>query len=159
MIKDKSIIFLIVFAALILGYFIIFYSKIEFELKSEYLYVNIHDTVNLKSQVSTAKDSSSGKRIINKIKYSGDIIEDDKLNGEYLYIGDFDNKTITYTLKYKFRTIKKVVTVIVITDPNDPAFKPNYDYEGGKNDDDIPNSNVDSNLTEAQKEYIESLLR
>ena len=159
MIKDKSIIFLFVFAALVLGYFIIFYSKVEFELKSEYLYVNIHDTVNLKNQVLTAKDNSSGKRLIDKIRFSGDISKDDKLSDEYLYIGDFDNKTISYTLKYKFKTIKKTVTVIVITDPNDPAFKPNYDYEGGKNDDDIPNSNINSDLTNEQQKYIESLLR
>lgn len=159
MTKDKAMIFLGIFAVLVLGYLILVYTKIAFELKDDILYVNIHDTVNLKSMVLRAKDNNN-KNLLKKIKYSGIIGDDDKLDGELLYIGDFSTKTITYTLKYKFKTIKKTITIVVVSDPNDPSFRPNYDYDSKdvNNDDDI-NTQVNTNLSNNQKKYVESLLK
>ena len=159
MTKDKAMIFLGIFAVLIMGYLILVYTRITFELKDDILYANIHDTVNLKSMVLKAKDNNS-KSLLNKIKYSGIIGDDDKLDGELLYIGDFSSKTITYTLKYKFKTVKKTLTVVVISDPNDSSFKPNYDYDSTDvNNDDAINTQVNTNLNSAQKKYVESLLK
>ncbi|MBO7079012.1 MAG: hypothetical protein J6W64_04280, partial [Bacilli bacterium] len=81
MTKDKAMIFLGIFAVLVLGYLILVYTKIAFELKDDILYVNIHDTVNLKSMVLRAKDNNN-KNLLKKIKYSGIIGDDDKLDGE-----------------------------------------------------------------------------
>ena len=159
MTKDKSLIFLGIFAVLIFGYLILVYTRITFELKDDILYVNIHDTVNLKSMVLKAKDNNN-KNLINKIKFSGDIGEDDKLDGDLLYVGDFSSKNITYTLKHKFKTITRTITVVVISDPSDPSFKPNYNYNSTDiNNDDIPNTQVNTNLSNKQKQYVESLLK
>lgn len=159
MTKDKAMIFLGIFAVLVLGYLILVYTKITFELKDDFLYVNIHDTVNLKSMVLRAKDNNN-KNLLKKIKYSGVIGDDDKLDGELLYIGDFSTKNITYTLKYKFKTIKKTITIVVISDPNDPSFRPNYDYDSNDvNNDDTINTQVNTNLNNNQKKYVESLLK
>lgn len=156
--KDKSIIVLFVVAGLILGYYILFGIKLKLELRSEYLYVNIHDTVDLRKAVSIAK--SNGRNLVNKIKYSGDIGDSDSLKNGKLYVGDFSEKVITYTLRYGFKTVKTTLTVIVISDPNDPAFKPNYDYVSTDiNEDDIPNNQVNNDLSDKQKEYINSLIK
>ena len=156
--KDKSIIVLFVVAGLILGYYILFGIKLKLELRSEYLYVNIHDTVDLRKAVSIAK--SNGRNLVNKIKYSGDIGDSDSLKNGKLYVGDFSEKVITYTLRYGFKTVKTTLTVIVISDPNDPAFKPNYDYVSTDiNEDDIPNNQVNNDLSDKQKEYINSLVK
>lgn len=156
--KDKSIIILFVVAGLILGYYILFGIKVKLELRSEYLYVNIHDTVDLRKAVDIAKGNN--KNLVNRIKYSGDIGDSDNLKNGNLYVGDFSQKTITYTLKYGLKTVKRTLIVIVISDPNDPAFKPNYDYVSTEtNEDDAPNNQVDNNLTDKQKEYINSLVK
>ena len=156
--KDKSIIVLFVIAGLVLGYYILFGLKVKLELRSEFLYVNIHDTVDLRTTVAIAKGNN--KNLVNRIKYSGDIGDSDSLKDGHLYVGDFSQKTITYTLKYGLKTVKQTIIVIVISDPNDPAFKPNYDYVSTEiNEDDVPNNQVNNNLTDKQKEYINSLVK
>ena len=159
MIKDKSVIFLIVLAGLILGYFIFFYSEIKFELKDEIVSVNMHDTINLKQYLIKVTDNNR-KDLTNRVKISVDMDANDKYENGSLYIGSASTKTVTYTLKYKFKTTKKTIEVVVITDPNDPDFNPNYDYESTTvNTDDVPNNNVNNNLTASQKKYIESLTK
>ena len=152
---SKSIIFLIVLASGILLYFMLFYGKANFELKQEIVMVNIHDTINLRDYIS-AKDINR-KNLINKVKIEVDVDLPNKLENNKLYIGDFSPKTVTYTLKYKFKKYTKTLNVIVISDPMDPGFKPNYDYEDIENTDDVPNNQVNNSLTAEQKSYIDSL--
>ncbi len=153
---DKSIILLIVVTLLILSYFVFFYSDIKFELKSELIEVNLHETVDLYQYVSKVKDGNN-KNLITKLKISVDGGSLDKLSNHELYIGDVSNKTITYTLKYKFKTYTKTLDITVITDPNNPNFKPNYSADGVENTDDVPNHSVDKNLNAAQRNYLNSL--
>lgn len=154
---DKSIIFLITLGALIFIYFTFFNVTVNFELKDSVIRVNIHDTIDLKSYISRATNDR-GKKLINKITISVEGGDIDQYKDEKLFIGDFSSKTVTYTLKYKFKTFKKTMDIIVINDPNDPDFKPNYDYESKNiNEDDKPQVNNNRNLTDEQKEYIESL--
>lgn len=154
---DKSIIFLVVLGALIFLYFALFYTKIDFEISSEMVSVNIHDTINLKDYILKAKNENrkdlTNKVTISVVKGSSDTLK----NGE-LFVGDFSTKTVTYTLKHKFKTVTRKLEILVITDPNDPDFKPNYDYTAtDENTDDVPDSKINSNLTESQKKYLESL--
>lgn len=153
---DKSIIFLIVLGAVILLYFMLFYGKLDFNLKYEDVAVNIHDTIDLREYIGEVKDSNR-KNLANKVKITVDVEEPDKFGNNKLYVGSFDNKTVTYTIKYKFKTYTKTLSIRVIDNPNDPNFKPNYDYKGSENNDDVPNKNVNNNLTEQQKAYIKSL--
>lgn len=154
---DKSIVFLIVLAALILGYFMFFYCDVKFELKDEVVRVNIYDTIDLKNYIYTAKDST-GKKLYNKVKITVDGGELDKFKNNKLFVGDFSNKTVTYKLKYKFKTFTKTLDIMVISDPNDPDFKPNPDYISEvENTDDVPEGNINSNLNEQQRKYLETL--
>ena len=153
---DKSIIFLIVLAALILSYFMFFYGSVEFNLRDESVSVNIYDTIDLREYIFEVKDNNK-KNLNKKVKITANVEEPDKLEDGKLYIGDFSSKTVTYTLKYKFKTYTKTLEIRVIDDPNDPNFKPNYDYKGEENKDDAPNANVNNNLNNNQKKYLETL--
>ena len=154
---DKSIIFLIALGALICIYFMFFYGTVNFELKDSVVRVNIHDTIDLKSYIVKATNNN-GKKLNNKIKINVNCGDVDEYKNEKLFIGDFSSKTVTYTIKYKFKTYEKTMDIIVINDPNDPDFKPNYDYESKNiNEDDKPQVNNNKNLTDQQKAYINSL--
>ncbi len=153
---EKSVILLIALTALILGYFMFFYSDAKFEMKEELIEVNMHETIDLYSYINKAKDGNN-KNLIKNITISVDGGSLDKLVDGKLYIGDISNKTVTYTLKYKFKKIKRTLDITVITDPNNPNFKANYEVSGEENTDDVPNKNVNKNLSETQKKYLETL--
>lgn len=156
--KDKSIIFLIVLCALALGYFIFFYAPIEFEVSEEVISVNIYDSVSLKKYISKARGVNN-KNLKNKVKITVDMGEKDSYKDDKLFIGDFSNKTVTYTLKYKFKTVKITMNIVVISDPTDPNYRIN-NYQGtDANNDDIPNNQINDNLNSNQKSYVESLLK
>ena len=156
--KDKSIILLLILGAIVFIYFAFFYVKIDFELTNEIVSVNLYDTVNLKEYIVKAKDNN-GKNLINKVKISADRGDNDTLKKGELFIGDISGKTVTYTLKYKFKTVKRTLEVVVITDPNDPAFKANTNPNAEKNEHDVPDSKVNKNLTESQKKYVKSIVK
>lgn len=155
---DKSIIFLLILGAIVFIYFTLFYVKIDFELTNEVISVNLYDTVNLKEYITKVKDNN-GKNLINKVKISADRGDNDTLKNGELFIGDISGKTVTYTLKYKFKTVKRTMEIVVITDPRNPAFKANTNPNAEKNEYDVPNSKVNNNLTESQKKYIKSIVK
>ncbi len=156
--KDKSVIFLIVLCALVLGYFIFFYAPIDFEVSEEIISVNIYDNVNLKNYISKARGVNN-KNLKDTVKITVNMGEKDSFENDKLFIGDFSNKTVTYTLKYKFKTVKKTMSIVVISDPTDPNYRIN-NYQGTDvNNDDIPNNQINNNLNNNQKSYIDSLLK
>ena len=154
---DKSIIFLIILGALIFVYFMLFYGTVNFELKDSVIRVNIHDTIDLKSYVLKVTNDK-GKKLNKNISVDVLCSDTDEYKDGKLFIGDFSSKSVTYIVKYKFKTYKKTMDIIVISAPKDPDFRPNYDYKStNTNEDDKPVVNSNSNLTDEQKKYIESL--
>ncbi len=154
---DKSIIFLLILGSLIFIFVMFFNVKVNFQLKESIARVNIHDTIDLKSYILKVTNEN-GKNLSKKISIEVLCSDADEYKDGKLFIGDFSSKSVTYVLKYKFKTFKQTMDIIVINDPSDSDFKPNYNYKSTNvNEDDKPVVNNNSNLTEQQKKYIESL--
>ena len=119
----------------------------------------MYDSIDLESYISEASDSN-GKNLKNIVDIYVECDDEDVLDGNTLYVKSIGPKVAIYTLEKRNKKITKKLVIRVITDPNDKQFKPNYDKiesESKFNDDDVPSNGGDSNLSEEQLKYLESL--
>lgn len=145
--------------AIILGYRLFWGYTINLQLSNEMIKVNIYDNIDLENYISKASDSI-GKNLKGKVEISVECDEEDIINENNLYVKSIGPKVVTYKIENRNRTVVKKLVIKVITDPNDKGFKPNYDKiesESQINNDDEPNTGGDTNFSEEQLEYINSL--
>ena len=160
--KKSTIIFLcalILVAILFLIYRLFFYYSIDLQLSEDNIKVNMYDEIDLKSFIYKAADNKKNN-LKDIVELSVECDDEDVFDEKTLYIKGFGPKVITYTIEKRNKTVIKKLIIKVITNPNDSDFKPNddkIDSESEIDSDEIPNSGGDTNFSEEQLKYLDSL--
>lgn len=158
----KKLLLIIPITVFILLIFVIVSKSYNLDIKltQTEIKVNMYDNIDLKDYIVEAVDKK-GKILTDDIKISVECDDEDVLNDNNLFIKGSGTKVVTYYIKKLGRKFSSKLTINVITDPNDSDFKPNYDeiekQDDFNEDDDPTDISDDLNITEEQRNYLNSL--
>ena len=133
--------------------------EVTIELNEKVIKVNMYDEVDLNSYIKKIVDNN-GNKITDNIAIAIDCDNEDIHNNNTLIIKGTGVKEITYSIKKFWKTYSNSLVIVVVTDPNDPDFNPNYskiNKEIEINSNEIPSKGGNSSLTKTQLEYLNSL--
>lgn len=134
--------------------------KLDIELKSYEINVNLYDTIDLNSYISKVSDNR-GNNLLDSVKIIPDIDEEDILDGNNLTIVSLGPKVIEYTIEKKGKKTTEQLIIKVITDPYDSNYSPNKEVDESIqkiNEDDIPTSgDYNQDFSDEQLEYLNNL--
>ena len=158
--KNKGLIIGVVIIVLFVLIFTYIENKNKYmltlELSSNEIKVNLYDEINLINYIKTARDSKN-KNIIDTVVITVDDDKEDIFENNILKVEGLGVKVVNYNLESNGKVISKQLIIKVITDSNDPDFKPNYETienESEINLEDEPSYGGDSNLTDEQINYL-----
>lgn len=159
--KKRNSILLILICVLFIGIIIVFILKnsykININLVSETVEVNVYDRVDVKNYITSVTDSQNNN-LIDNVKISIEADDLDEIEGTNIFIKSYSDKIVKYTVWNKGNRATKILTLKVLSDPNDENYNPNFNEEMPINDYDTPDNPGDKNFTQEQQDYINSFL-